>query len=301
MSRGILAAANESGDRVYEGKLGNKSILAQVIESDAVLMLGAIPIDANFSSTLEEFKGKNTIFVSEDTVEINSAIHKDIHIKDFISDLSKKPFYLNRMAHSKLAEDCLRNLSKTSDVISSYDIIESVNAAFSKYGKLPLSVDIGDSLISSTRINADTILAPWFYGGMGYAVPAGLGLQASSNQRPLILVGDGDFQMTGWELCHCKKYGFDPIVIVFDNSSWGILNVVKTEAEFNSIPRINYAKIAEEFGGTGYRVQTKEELLNAIDKAFESKGTFQLIDAVLDCDTNNVGILSELSKIIKRN
>jgi len=294
-----LMSRNISQVPCYKGRLGDNNISTIVTESDAILMLGAIPIDANFSPTLEEFKGKSTIFVSDNQLEINSLTYKGIHIKDFVDDLSKKTFSLTRVKHLELEEVYPSNLAETEEPISSYDIIRGINDAFAKYGKLPLAVDIGDSLISSMRIDADKILAPWFYGSMGYAVPAGLGIQTSSAQRPLILLGDGDFQMTGWELCNCRKYGLDPIVVVFNNSSWGILNAIKTEASFNSISELNYAKIAEDLGGTPYRVQTKKELKAALNKAFQTRGTFQLIEAILDCDTNNVGILSELSKIIK--
>jgi len=48
-------------------------------------------------------------------------------------------------------------------------------------------------------------------------VPAGLGVQIATGKRPLILVGDGAFQMTGWELGNCRRYGLDPIVILFNN------------------------------------------------------------------------------------
>lgn len=294
-----LMSRNISQAPCYKGSLGDKGISAIVAESDAILMLGAIPIDANFSPTLEEFKGKDIIFVSDNLVEIKSVIYRDIHIKDFIDKLNQKPFSLAKVTHPTLEENYPSGLAETDDSISSYDIIKGVNDAFAKYGKLPLSVDIGDSLISSMRIDAEKILAPWFYGSMGYAVPAGLGIQTSSAQRPLILIGDGNFQMTGWELCNCKKYDLDPIVIVFNNSSWGILNAIKAEAKFNSISKINYAKIAENLGGAGYRVQTKKELKCALSKAFQTRGSFQLVEVILDCDTNNVGILSELSKVIK--
>ena len=54
---------------------------------------------------------------------------------------------------------------------------------------------------------------------MGFGVPAGLGVQAATGRRPLVLLGDGAFQMTGWELGNCRRYGWDPIVLVFNNRS----------------------------------------------------------------------------------
>jgi indolepyruvate decarboxylase len=50
-------------------------------------------------------------------------------------------------------------------------------------------------------------------------------LQVRSGQRPVVLVGDGAFQMTGMELCNCRKLGISPIVVVFNNASWATLAV----------------------------------------------------------------------------
>jgi indolepyruvate decarboxylase len=41
-----------------------------------------------------------------------------------------------------------------------------------------------------------------------------------------VLVGDGAFQMTGWELGNCRRYGFDPIVVLFNNASGSLVKVV---------------------------------------------------------------------------
>ena len=57
---------------------------------------------------------------------------------------------------------------------------------------------------------------------MGFAVPAALGVMvARPDLRPIVLVGDGAFQMTGMELSSVVRYGFQPIVIVLDNRGYG--------------------------------------------------------------------------------
>jgi len=294
-----LMSRNIKGFQCFKGALGNHAISEVLLKSDTILNLGAMYNDSNFSPKLDEFKGKNLISVCEDTVEINNQIYNDIHIKDFLNQLQKRAYCFNRSRNEIPAEPHTEQQHGSRTGLNSYDIINSVNKAFSRYEKLPLVSDIGDAMLSSMRVEPDETFSPWFYGAMGYAVPAGIGLHLSSGKRPLIMVGDGDFQMTGWELCNCAKYGIDPIVIVFNNSTWGILNAIKTPASFNSISRLNYSKIACELGGTVYKAQTTLELDEAVNKAFQSRGKFQLIDVTLDSDTNCSGILSELSKLIK--
>jgi indolepyruvate decarboxylase len=89
---------------------------------------------------------------------------------------------------------------------------------------------MGDCLFTAMDIEHTALVAPGYYATMGFGVPAGLGLQAATNERPLILVGDGAFQMTGWELGNCRRYGWDPIVLVFNNASWEMLRTFQPES-----------------------------------------------------------------------
>jgi indolepyruvate decarboxylase len=112
-------------------------------------------------------------------------------------------------------------------------------------------------------------------------VPAGLGLQAATGTRPLILVGDGAFQMTGMELGHCARYGWDPIVVVFNNAGWEMLRAFAPDARCTDLGQWNFAQIAAALGGDGVRVTTRGQLADALERAYAARGRFQLIDAVL--------------------
>jgi indolepyruvate decarboxylase len=121
-------------------------------------------------------------------------------------------------------------------------------------------------------------VAPGYYATMGFGVPAGLGLQAATGQRPLILVGDGAFQMTGMELGNCKRYGWDPIVLLFNNASWEMLRTFQPESSFNDLGQWGYAEMAAGMGGHGVRVATRSELQQALEQAVATRGSFQLIE-----------------------
>ncbi|HUJ87672.1 MAG TPA: thiamine pyrophosphate-dependent enzyme [Burkholderiales bacterium] len=82
---------------------------------------------------------------------------------------------------------------------------------------------MGDCLFTAMDIIPTALVAPGYYATMGPGVPLGLGLQAASNKRPLMLVSDGAFQMTDWEFGNCRRYKWNPIVLVFNNTAWGTL------------------------------------------------------------------------------
>jgi indolepyruvate decarboxylase len=100
-------------------------------------------------------------------------------------------------------------------------------------------------------------------------------------QRPLILVGDGAFQMTGWELGNCRRWGWDPIVIVFNNASWEMLRTFQPESKFNDLDDWRFADMAAGLGGEGVRVHTRRELKDALSRAAATRGRFQLIEAMI--------------------
>ena len=67
--------------------------------------------------------------------------------------------------------------------------------------------------------------------------------------RRMTLVGDGAFQMTGRELGNCRKYGWAPIVIVFNNRSREMLRAFQPGPSCHDFDDWHHAAIAEHLGG----------------------------------------------------
>jgi indolepyruvate decarboxylase len=97
----------------------------------------------------------------------------------------------------------------------------------------------------------------------------------------LILVGDGAFQMTGWELGNCRRYGWDPIVLLFNNQSWEMLRAFQPESAFNDLGDWRFADMAGPLGGVGERVATRRQLQSALARAIGERGRFHLIEIIL--------------------
>jgi indolepyruvate decarboxylase len=87
--------------------------------------------------------------------------------------------------------------------------------------------------------------------------------------------------MTGWELGHCQRYGWDPVVIVFNNASWEMLRTFQPESSFNDLNEWEFHNIANTLGGDGVRVRTRAELKAALQQAIAQRGRFQLIEVML--------------------
>jgi len=146
--------------------------------------------------------------------------------------------------------------------------------------------DVGDSLFGAADlvIHRNTeFLAPAYYTSMGFAVPAALGAQCANRRlRPVVVVGDGAFQMTGTELSTVVRHGFDPIVIILNNQGYTTERFIK-EGPYNDILDWNYHRLPEVLGaGRGYLVQTEGDFERAWSLANEQRGSYSLLNVVLE-------------------
>ena len=83
--------------------------------------------------------------------------------------------------------------------------------------------------------SARPLAAPGYCRHHGLRRAGSLGLQAATGERALILVGDGAFQMTGWELGNCRRYGWDPIVLLFTQRELGDAAGIPAGIGFNDL------------------------------------------------------------------
>ena len=174
-----------------------------------------------------------------------------------------------------------RGLVADDGAILPRDIAVAVNDLMDRAGTLPIAADMGDCLFTAMDMANTELMAPGYYAGMGFGVPAGMGAQLASGRRVLILVGDGAFQMTGWELGNCRRLGIDPIVLVFNNASWEMLRSFQPESKFNDLDDWRFAELAGPLGGDGVRVSTRAELAAALARAAATRGRFQLVEIML--------------------
>jgi len=126
-------------------------------------------------------------------------------------------------------------------------------------------------------------LSPAYYTSMGFAVPAGIGAQlAAPGLRPLVLVGDGAFQMTGVELATAVRFGLNPIVVVLNNRGYGTERQMQ-EGPYNDILNWNYHRLPDLLGaGRGFLVETEDQLEPALLSAKGHTESFCLLDVHLD-------------------
>jgi indolepyruvate decarboxylase len=283
MGRGLLQDAPDVVSGTYLGAAGDPAVARLVEDADALLLLGVILCDTNFALSQRSLDARRSILALDRQVRIGHHVYPDLPLDDLVDALLACAPQKNATPARKTPPHTHypRGMPADDAPIAPSDIACAINDLFDRHGAMPMTSDIGDCLFTAMEIENTALAAPGYYAGMGFGVPAGIGAAAATGQRPMVLVGDGAFQMTGWELGNCRRYGLDPIVVLFNNCSWEMLRVFQPESRFNDLDDWNFAAVAPAIGGHGERVTTRRELAAALERALARRGIFSLIEVIL--------------------
>lgn len=280
MGRGILAGTDAPLIGTYIGLAGDPAVREAVEGSDALLLAGVILCDTNFGVSERLVERRHMIHAFDRTVRFGHHLYPNVPLDalvDAMLAIARPLGHAERTFHPNHP----RGLLADDQPILPDDIARALNDLFDEKGRMPIASDMGDCLFTAMEVVNTDLVAPGYYATMGPGVPMGLGLQIASGRRPLILVGDGAFQMTGLELGNARRLGLNPIVLVFNNSAWGMLKVFQPGAGYNDLATWRFAEIANALGGAGRRAGTRRELKEALDAAHADTSTWQLVEIMI--------------------
>ncbi|MFI8519398.1 pyruvate dehydrogenase [Streptomyces sp. NPDC085481] len=130
------------------------------------------------------------------------------------------------------------------------------------------------------------IIGSFSHGSMANALPQAIGAQFTDRGRQVVsMSGDGGFSMLMGDFLTLVQYDLPVKVIVFDNSSLGMVELEMLVAGLPSYGTTNknpdFAAIARAAGAYGVRVEKPKQLAGALKDAFRHKGP-ALVDVVTD-------------------
>lgn len=281
MGRGLLARQDLPLMGAYLGSAGSETAARYVEGADCLLMLGVIVSDTNFGVSGKNIDLRRAIQALDRHVSFAHHTYPQVTLAALVEAMTELAEPLERGRPNAHAPAYARGLPGDDRPIEPSHIAMAVNDLFDTHGRLPVATDIGDCLFTGLEIMDTEFVAPGYYASMGLGVPAGMAIAACTGRRPIVLVGDGAFQMTGWELGNCRKYGWAPIVIVFNNLGWEMLRAFQPGPSYHDLDDWHYADIAVHLGGHGVRVSTCAELGRALAAAYADASRFQLIEVML--------------------
>jgi indolepyruvate decarboxylase len=270
---------------VYEGAMGRESVRRYVEESDCVILLGTFMTDINLGIYTANLDPSKCIYVTSEKLRIHHHHFHDVLLSDFVKRLAKADLHAPRrpVPVDKSAEG-EPFVPKPEQKVTMKRLFQLINETLGE--NMVVVADVGDSLFAASdlTIHGHTeFLAPAYYTSMGFAIPAAIGVQvANAKLRPIVLVGDGAFQMTCMELSTAVAHGFNPVVLVLNNGGYTTERFLQ-DGPFNDIPNWNYHRLPDLVGGGwGFEVHTEGDLDQALKAALQNKDTFSLLNIHLE-------------------
>jgi indolepyruvate decarboxylase len=274
LGRGAFPIRHPQFAGTYLGVVSPAPLREVVESSDCVLLLGELISDTSLGVSADRLSERNLLLCVARDVFIGHHRYQDAPIDRVLARLAASPG-LSRRAPAWRAPEAVPDTPSARDPhapITIVDVIEALNAFADAHDDVPLVSDTGDCLFSAVEIRTNLCMGPAYYATMGFAVPAALGMQVSTGRRPLVLVGDGAFQMTGPELSHAVELGCNPVVVLLNNGSWEMLQAFFPAATYNRTVPWPFARLAELWGCRGFEVRTAAALRDALRLAWAGDG-----------------------------
>jgi indolepyruvate decarboxylase len=269
---------------IYEGAMGRDDVRQYVESSDCVIMLGAFMTDINLGIYTARLDPARSIYITSEKLSVRYRTYEDVRFTDFVNGLLEMP--LRRRARGRIPHPA--RLSNFKPKLGSSALTVKRLFARLNAGLRPDTVvvaDVGDAMFGAADLflpERTDFLGPAYYASMGFAVPAAIGAQlANPKSRPLVLVGDGAFQMTGIELATAARYKLNPIVILLNNRGYGTERHLQ-EGPYNDVAPWNYSLLPGLFGaGRSFLIETEAQLNRALTEAQRLKDEFCLLEVRL--------------------
>ncbi|MCW5845910.1 MAG: alpha-keto acid decarboxylase family protein [Anaerolineae bacterium] len=287
---------------VYEGAMGRGEVTEYIEGSDCLIQLGVFLTDVNLGIFTARLDAGRTISATSERLSVGYHNYDGVTLSHLLPALLAADLpqcHPGPIPRPPTPPECFPVPDKPLTVRY---LFERLNQFLDD--ATAVLADPGDAMfagIDMTIYCASEFSSPAYYTSLGYAVPAAIGVQlARPDLRPLVLVGDGAFQMTGMELSTVARFGLSPIVVVLNNEGYGTERPM-LDGRFNDILNWRYSEIPRVLGaGRGYAVGAEDELEEALLAARAERETFHVIEVRLAADDRSEALQRLTSALAQR-
>ncbi|HNX90233.1 MAG TPA: thiamine pyrophosphate-binding protein [Candidatus Omnitrophota bacterium] len=285
---------------VYVGGMSPDDVRDAVEKADCLIAIGPYLTDLATGIFTHHIDPGCGVVMMPDKIIVKHHSYEAIGMKSLLEALIKA-MPEKKIKGQPKKHELIPFIPKKGEKITVKRLFECINTILDD--NTTVIAEPGDALFGALDIRVHGMaefLSPAYYASLGFSIPAAIGVQlASPDRRPLVLIGDGSFQMTGTELSVCVRYGLSPIVVVMNNGGYGTFRSM-IDGEFNDIQSWNYADMIRLIGGgKGYVVFREDELVEALEHGKNNYNSPTVIDVRLEkYDTSDR--LKKLAETLKQ-
>jgi indolepyruvate decarboxylase len=282
LAKGVFPMDHPLHMGIHMGPFSPAPIQERVRKADLVLALGTQLTDINLGTAKPQVSRDRSVWAADRRVNVSFHQYTEVALRDFVAALAKRelPRFREKVTYHDNLKTASRRASSAGRRLGVAELLVEMNHFLARHPGYLVVAESGDMLFGGLelRLRGGLYCAQGYYASMGFGLPAAMGAQIGTGARPIVLSGDGAFQMTGAEISHAPKHGLSPIVVVVNNGGWGIFRPVSPRQDLLEIPNWPYAELAQSWGGVGFVAETAAELRDALRAAHEVN-EFVIIEA----------------------
>ena len=287
--------------RLYTGMIGMHGTKASNLlatSCDLIITLGARFSDRVISHK-NHIKNAKIIQIDIDPTEINKNVKVDSYIVGDIKEVLKKLFpminekeniaWINKMNELK----ALNNKEVVKEGVLTPEYLFTLLNKMNN-GNFIITTEVGQHQMWTAQnykfYKPRTFISSCGLGTMGFGMGASIGAQMGNPKAVVFnIAGDGSFGMDCNEFATAVNFKLPVKVIVMNNNALGMVRQWQSlfyegrYAETTLNRATDFVKLAEAFGGTGFRVEKPEELQEILEKALATDGPV-IIDYKINSD-----------------
>ena len=255
---------------LYQGALSHDTVRKQVEESDCVLSLGVWMTDIETGAYSVRIDESALISGTTEQVRIGDHLYPQVMLSDFIAGLTTKlvqrSYLTSHPAAPLLPRGEFRAQSEAKLTVRRF--FEGLNPFLED--DMILLAEPGEAICTAPYLHieeAENFIVQAYYCSIGYCVPAALGVSlARPGKRPVVLVGDGAFQMTAQELSSLIRFHCNPVIFLLNNGGYMIERKLHEDGIYNDIQNWRFHDLPDIFGenSIGLNVKTEGDLEQAL-------------------------------------
>ena len=288
LARGVFPERHELGLGMYLGAVSPPRTNTVLETADVVLSIGVLQTDLTLGAFTASLDHERLILCTDTDVTVGYRTYRQAPlwallpaVTAAVGDAGIRMKSDQHPHHPSFSPD---------DVPLSVErVIAAIDARLDE--RHGLLLDPGEALFASVDLRAPTwALGSAYYATMGYALPAALGAwKADPDRRPVVVLGDGAFAMSGMEVGGLAFHGVPAIVIVLDNAGYGTQRPI-IDGPFNDIPSLAAEHMVDVVqSGSGTVVRTEREFDVALQRAIDDSA-LAVIRVVLPRDSRSAGL-----------
>ena len=282
-----------------QGMHGHYACSTAMHHADCIIALGCRFNDRVTGNRSKFAVGTKIVHIDIDGAELGKTVSPAHGLRgDVKKTLQKLLPLLNKTEHPEWQAEIDQYIVEEQDALDSREgmtprnVITTLNRYLNE--NTPVATDVGQhQMWAAQYLNLKTsrrFLSSGGLGTMGFGMGAAIGAAMATQERTVLVTGDGSFGMNLNELATAVANKVPLVILLLNNNVLGMVRQWQTlffDKHYSNTMldarQTDFVKLAEAFGAKGSRALTLEELEASLTEAFACDGPY-LIDCAIDKD-----------------